>query len=119
MPRPEKVIRYCETRVDKEAAKVATKVTLDLTDLTDADIYEYAYRGIIIRAQNGWRTAGSIPKEITIKVPKPGTKGVIQMSDEDALKRLIPDDAFRAKLIEKHGGVENAIRAVRKVAEMI
>lgn len=87
-------IVFCETkRWDKDIA-VKTKLTLDLSGLTNEDIKEYAQDAMVIKWQSGERRSAKknntkIPAEATYIVPKPGVRGAVSISREQALKTIL------------------------------
>jgi len=104
----EKVL-YCETKPNANGLAVKTKLTLDLNGLTDADIREYAYDAMVIKWQSAARRAATkqgikIPTEATYLVPKPGTRGAVSISREQALKTIL-GSGYDAALI-KFGSID-------------
>lgn len=89
----EKVL-YCETKPHANGLAVKTKLTLDLNGLTDADIREYAYDAMVIKWQsaarrNATKNGVKIPTETTYIVPKPGVRGAVTISREQAMKVIL------------------------------
>lgn len=84
---------YCDTKPTAEGTAVRTKLTLDLSGLSDEDALEYAYDAMVIKWQSAARRnvkkGVKIPTETTYIVPKPGTRGAVGVSREQALKVIL------------------------------
>ena len=84
---------YCDTKPTAEGIAVRTKFTLDLAGLEDKDILDYALDAMVIKWQSAARRnvkkGTKIPAETTYIVPKPGTRGAVAISKEQALKVIL------------------------------
>lgn len=89
--------KYVSTKVDEEGAAVKTNLTIDISDLSDADKNEIIVSAAVIKWQGRVRRTGNIPTEATYKVPRPGTK--VGMSLDEQISNLSPEE--RNALIER------------------
>uniref|UniRef100_A0A6M3JB08 Tail assembly chaperone n=1 Tax=viral metagenome TaxID=1070528 RepID=A0A6M3JB08_9ZZZZ len=90
---------------------VSTELTIDLSNLTEADVLEYAVQTLVIRWQGSARKAKSIPATATYTAPKPGTKGTGIITRTALLNKLF--GAKAPALIAKYGDVDKAYEAVK------
>jgi hypothetical protein len=79
------------TRMTAEHDAVRTNLTIDATGLTVEDMFEYVIDSAVIKWQASIRRKKDsvIPKEATYLVPKPGTRAVTTMSDEQMIEVLV------------------------------
>lgn len=103
-----KIEVYCNTKRFEGDDAVQTKLTLDFTQLTEADILDMAVDSAVIKWQSSVRRKKneSVPKIATYVVPKPGSRSAPQMSEEEMLKKLLEAnggsvDALMAKIKER------------------
>lgn len=89
---------FVSTKPDKDGDAVKTELTLDLSQLTDRDILDYAVQALVVKWQGNARRKGTIPRKATYQVPKPGVRS--QESIEDRIASMSPEDkkALIAKL---------------------
>ena len=90
---------------------VSTELTIDLSNLTEADRDEYAVQTLIIRRQSAWRKMKEIPTVDTYTAPKPGTRGTGAITRAALLKKLT-GDKYEA-LLQKYGDVDKMYEALR------
>lgn len=85
-----KVKIYCSTTLGDDDP-VRTVLTLDYSDLTDNEVRSYADDSCVIK----WRATitrkkdAVVPAVATYKVPKPGTRAVTEMSEDEMLAKLL------------------------------
>jgi len=94
---------FCSTKRFEGDDAVKTKLTLDMSGVTEADLVEYATDALVIKWQASIRRKknASVPTEATYVVPKPGTRASTVMSDEDmfsALAKKYTPEQFEAEL---------------------
>ena len=82
---------FCSTKRFEGDDAVKTKLTLDMSNVSEAELVEYAIDALVIKWQASVRRKkdAKVPTEATYNVPKPGTRAAAVMSDEDMLKALI------------------------------
>jgi hypothetical protein len=88
---------------------VRTRLTLDMSDVSETELVEYAVDALIIKWQASIRRkkTASVPTEATYIVPKPGTRAAAQMSDEEmfsALAKKYTPEQFEAELKRRMQG---------------
>ena len=89
--------KYISTKPDADGDAVKTKLSIDCSHLTEADLFEIVVSAAVIKWQAKARKMSEIPAAATYVVPKPGTK--VAMSIEDRIATLSKED--RAALIDK------------------
>jgi len=94
------VTKEVSTKQYEGGDAVITILTLDFTGLSDEDILEIAAQAGVVKWQTTARKK-DIPTIATYKVPKPGTRGTVQLTPE--------------ALIAKYGSVDAAIAALKAV----
>ena len=107
-----KIIRTVSTKVTADHDAVSTNLTIDFSNVTEADVYEIAAQAATIKWQSNVRRAGTIPATATYMVVKPGTHASGVVSKEAAIRRLLGEkaDFFLTKY-----GVEEAWERTKKV----
>jgi hypothetical protein len=79
------------TRMTADHDPVRTNLTIDATGLSVEDMFEYVIDSAVIKWQSAIRRKKDsvIPKEATYVVPRPGTRSVTTMSEEQMLEALV------------------------------
>lgn len=119
---------YCNTKRFDGDDSVRTKLTLDFSNVTEADLIEYAVDALVIKWQNSIRRKkeSKVPAEATYIVPKPGTRAVAASTPFDALctitTGMVGGDAAKGKqlaldFINKSGSVEAALLTFQNLIE--
>ena len=106
-----RIVKTVSTRAFVGDDAVSTELTIDLSNLTEADRDEYAVQTLIIRRQSAWRKMKAIPTVDTYIAPKPGTRGTGAITRAALLTKLL-GDKFDA-VIQKYGGVDEAYTALK------
>jgi len=89
------IVKTISTKAHEDADAVVTELTLDFTGLTPEDIQEIAAQAAVIKWQGSARRAkGAIPTRATYKVPRPGTRAVVDPFD--AILRIAGGDPNKA-----------------------
>jgi hypothetical protein len=89
------IVKTISTKAHEDADAVVTELTLDFTGLTPEDIQEIAAQAAVIKWQGSARRAkGAIPTRATYKVPRPGTRAVVDPFD--AILRIAGGDPEKA-----------------------
>lgn len=94
----EKVI---STKLDSESEAQRTKLTVDFSNINEADLFEIAVGAAVIKAQAMFRRAGKIPEVATYVVPKPGTKVALTLEQQVELMSAEKAKELLAKLQAK------------------
>lgn len=99
---------YVSTRMFQGDDAKRTKLTIDASQLTTEDMMEYVVDSAVIKWQSAIRRKKDsvIPAEATYKVPKPGTRAQVQITEAQAMEMLV----------KTHGSVEGAIQFLRQKA---
>jgi hypothetical protein len=90
-----RIVKEVSTKLYAEGDAVITNLTLDFSGLTQDDILEIACQAAIVKWQSNARRGKAIPTIATYQVPKPGTRGTVQVTPE--------------ALVAKFGSIEQAI----------
>jgi len=94
---------FCSTKRFEGDDATKTKLTLDMSNVSETELVEYAVDALVIKWQASIRRKKDVkvPTEATYIVPKPGTRAATQMSDEDmfsALAKKYTPEQFEAEL---------------------
>jgi hypothetical protein len=83
-------IVYCSTKRFEGDDAVRTTLTLDMSNVTEAELVEYAVDALVIKWQASIRRKkdAEVPTKATYLVPKPGTRAAAVMSPEDMIAAL-------------------------------
>ncbi len=100
---------YCSTKRFEGDDAIKTKLTLDMSNVTETELVEYAVDALVIKWQASVRRKknAEVPTEATYVVPKPGTRAVPVMSDSDMMDALA----------KKYDNAEDLIAELRKRME--
>lgn len=81
---------YCSTKRFEGDDAVKTALTLDMSNVSETELVEYAVDALIIKWQASKRRSKTavIPDKATYVVPKPGTRAAVVMSDDEMLEKL-------------------------------
>lgn len=109
---------YCSTRRFDGDDAVKTKLTLDFSGVTEAELIEYAIDALVIKWQSAIRRkkAEKVPAEATYKVPKPGTRQTA-MTPFEMLVSLFGKERV-LQLVNKAGGeVDKVVKQFKALLE--
>ena len=111
-------IVYCSTRRFEGDDAVKTKLTLDMSGVSEAELVEYAIDALIIKWQASIRRkkGESVPTEATYKVPKPGTRAAATMTPFEMLTSIFGKEKA-LELVTKAGSVEKAVEVLKGFIE--
>lgn len=115
----ENVVVYASTAMFKGADAIKTKLTIDMSDLTEQDLIEYAVDSLKIKWQSSIRRKKDsvIPAEATYKAPRAGTRSAPQMLPMDALVMVCGGNKELAiALSNKAGGADKALAMFQNIA---
>lgn len=109
---------YCSTKRFEGDDAVRTALTLDMSNVTEKDLVEYAVDALVIKWQASIRRKkdAKVPVTATYIVPKPGTRAVAKLTAE----QLLVEQYGREKanwLIAKCGTAEEAVAMLKKHIE--
>jgi hypothetical protein len=93
-----KITKEVSTKMYEGDTARLTVLTIDFTGLTPEDIMEVAAQAAVVKWQGNARRGKVIPATATYAVPKPGTRGTIQMTPESIIARYGSIDAAIAAL---------------------
>lgn len=107
-----KVEVYVSTRMFEGDDPVKTKLTIDVSSLTDQDILEYAVDSLKIKWQNALRRKkdSKIPAEATYVAPKPGSRSAPTLTPYQALEVAFGKERMLALVNAANGDVEAVIK---------
>lgn len=114
-----KVTIYCKTRKFEGDDAVTTKLVLDYSACTEADIQAMADDSAVIKWQSGRRRMkdAAIPKEAIYMVPRPGTKSVVQLTPFEHICEVFGKERVM-KLVNASGGdIDAVVEKFMKLAE--
>lgn len=79
------------TRLTNEHDAVRTNLMVDASNLTVEEMFEYVIDSAVIKWQSAIRRKKDsvIPSKAVYVVPKPGTRAVTTMSDDEMLAKLL------------------------------
>ena len=99
------------TKMTSEHDAVRTNLTIDATSLTPEEMFEYVIDSAVIKWQSAIRRKkdSTIPKEATYVVPKPGTRAVSTMSEEQMIEALVKKYGAAGALEKLQGIVEGNV----------
>lgn len=92
-----------DTKPSKDAASVATVLTIDWSNMTDRDVQELAQQALVVKLQAAWRKDG-IPAgahEVDAAEYKVGTRAKRQPQTVETLLAKMDPEAKRAWLAEQ------------------
>jgi hypothetical protein len=92
------ISKYANVKADKDDTSTMVLITVDMSNLDDADVLEFATQTLIIKAQAAIRKLKVIPSEYTYKPGKPGTRATETV---DSLWAKM-DDTERAEFLAKY-----------------
>lgn len=109
---------FCSTKRFEGDDAVKTKLTLDMSNVTETDLVAYAVDALVIKWQSAIRRKKDVkvPTEATYMVPKPGTRSAATMTPFDALLLICGNNKDMALgIVNKAGSVEKALELFQGV----
>lgn len=107
---------YCSTKRFEGDDAVRTSLTLDMSNVTEKDLVEYAVDALVIKWQASKRRSktATIPATATYIVPKPGTRASATLTAEQHLVQLFGAEKA-AILIAERGSAEKVVEAMKEM----
>lgn len=99
------------TRMFQGDDATRTNLTIDASALSEEEMFEYVIDSAVIKWQSAIRRKKDsvIPREATYIVPKPGTRSVATMSDEQMIEALVKKYGPAGALEKLQGTVEKNV----------
>ena len=105
---------FCSTKRFEGDDATKTKLTLDMSNVSETELVEYAVDALVIKWQASIRRKKGevVPTEATYKVPKPGTRAAATLSPFEMLTSIFGKDKA-LQLVNEYGSVENVVEALK------
>jgi len=105
---------FCSTKRFEGDDAVKTKLTLDMSGVSETELVEYAVDALIIKWQSSVRRKKneSVPTTATYKVPKPGTRAAAVVTPFEMLTSIFGKEKA-LQLVNEYGTVEKVVEALK------